>query len=377
MRRTRLSLALVALACLAGLGGTPATAGAKTKWLCKPGLADNPCLDSLTTTVVAPDGSTRVERTRRARRPKIDCFFVYPTVSGQPGITATRAIDPEIRAIASVQAARFSSICRPFAPVYRQFTIVGIATPDAFTPSAVRRVFGDVTAAWNEYLRKYNKGRGVVLIGHSQGTYMLRELARRLIDKRPRVRRRLVSALLIGGNVSVRKGSDRGGDFDHIPACRRARQLGCVIAYSTYFGTPPADTRFGVAETPFFGGEDLSKLEALCTNPAALSGDRGALRSYFPTKVFPGPIGVVQPQPPAGIPTPWAATPRLYSGRCVSKGKADWLRVRDVGAAGDSRFRVSETIGRAWGLHLVDMHLAFGNLVSIVERQARAYLARD
>ena len=51
--------------------------------------------------------------------------------------------------------------------------------------------------------------------------------------------------------------------------------------------------------------------------------------------------------------------------------------MRDVGAAGDSRFRVSETIGRDWGLHLVDMHLAFGNLVSIVERQARAYLARD
>ena len=109
--------------------GRARTAGAKTKWLCKPGLADNPCLDSLTTTVVAPDGSTRVERTRRARRPKIDCFYVYPTVSGQPGITATRAIDPEIRAIASVQAARFSSVCRPFAPVYRQFTVVAIGDP--------------------------------------------------------------------------------------------------------------------------------------------------------------------------------------------------------------------------------------------------------
>ncbi len=31
----------------------------------------------------------------------------------------------------------------------------------------------DVKAAWNDYLARDNKGRGVVLIGHSQGSLIL------------------------------------------------------------------------------------------------------------------------------------------------------------------------------------------------------------
>jgi hypothetical protein len=370
-----------ALACLAaavvvgGLVGAE-SAVAKTVWLCKPGLRDNPCLDSLTTTVIEADGDARVERTRRARKPKIDCFYVYPTVSAQQTTNATRAIDPEIRAIASVQASRFSAVCRPFAPVYRQLTIRAIGDPAGIPPDAAALAYGDVLAAWREYLRRYNRGRGVVLIGHSQGTYILRELVTSQVDPRAKLRRRLVSALLIGGNVSVRQGSDRGGDFKHIPACRRGDQLGCVVAYSAFNQRPPADARFGVPSDRYFGGGNVAGLEALCTNPAALSGDRGALEAYFPTTRFPGPIGLVQDAPPEGIPTPWAATPGLYRARCRSAGGRGWLQVDDAGGAGDTRFRVTQSLGPTWGLHLVDVHLAYGNLVELVRRQAAAYVRR-
>ena len=71
-RARRLLLILLGAASLAALAGA-GSAAAKTVWLCKPGLAGNPCLDSLTTTVIEADGSMRTERTRRARRPKIDC----------------------------------------------------------------------------------------------------------------------------------------------------------------------------------------------------------------------------------------------------------------------------------------------------------------
>jgi hypothetical protein len=374
-RARRLLLLVLACACLGALA-SPGGAAARTVWLCKPGLADNPCLDSQTTTVVEADGSTSVERTRRARRPKIDCFYVYPTVSGQSTPLATRAIDPEIRAIAAVQVSRFASVCRPFAPVYRQFTITGIGNPGLITAERARRAFGDVAAAWRRYLRRYNRGRGVVLIGHSQGTYMLRELMTRLVDERRSVRRRLVSALLLGGNVTVRKGRDRGGDFDHIPACRHRRQAGCVVAYSSFYGTPPADTRWGIPRARFFDSGDVSKLEVLCTDPTRLAGDGGALRAYFPTARMPGPIGLVQDQPPPGIPTPWVATPGLYRSRCASAGGVNWLRVSDAGGPGDARFRVTQSLGDDWGLHLVDLNLAYGNLVEVVRRQARAYLAR-
>jgi hypothetical protein len=214
----------------------------------------------------------------------------------------------------------------------------------------------------------------VVLISHSQGTFILRELVAQLIDSRPAARRRLVSALLIGGDVSVRKGSDRGGDFRRIRACRRPGQVGCVIAYSAYNQPPPANTRFGVPASRYFGDGDTSGLEVLCTNPARLSGDRGALDAYFPTRRFPGPIGAVQDDPPSGLGTPWVATPDLYRARCASGGGANWLQVDDVGAPGDARFRVTQSIGPDWGLHLVDINLAYGNLVDVVRRQARAYL---
>jgi hypothetical protein len=55
-----------------------ATAGppapSNTVWLCRPGLADNPCESDLTTTVVLADGSSTVEAAAPAKDPPIDCF---------------------------------------------------------------------------------------------------------------------------------------------------------------------------------------------------------------------------------------------------------------------------------------------------------------
>ena len=91
------------------------------------------------------------------------------------------------------------------------------------SPAALDLAYGDVLSAWQDYMAHYNNGRGVVLIGHSQGTMMLIRLVTSEIDPNPSVRARLVSALLIGGNVKVAVGQDVGGDFQNVPACRSAR----------------------------------------------------------------------------------------------------------------------------------------------------------
>ena len=57
--------------------------------------------------------------------------------------------------------------------------------------------FADIVEAWNDYLANHNDGRGFALIGHSQGSRMLRGLIRNHIDHRPSVRRRLVGALML------------------------------------------------------------------------------------------------------------------------------------------------------------------------------------
>ena len=40
------------------------------------------------------------------------------------------------------------------------------------------QAYADVAEAWHTYLKRFNHGRGVVLIGHSQGTFVLRRLVR-------------------------------------------------------------------------------------------------------------------------------------------------------------------------------------------------------
>src|SRR5438067_6681390 len=118
--------------------------------------------------------------------------------------------------------------------MYRQLTLKGIAS--TAHPTAEQAAIGtsDVRAAFKTYLAKYNHGRGFVLIGHSQGSFVLRRLIALDVDRKPAVRRRLVSAILLGGNVLVKRRKDVGGDFKRIRACRSASRLHCVIAFSTF-----------------------------------------------------------------------------------------------------------------------------------------------
>ena len=62
---------------------------------------------------------------------------------------------------------------------------------------------------------------------------------------------------------------------------------------------------------------------------------------------MPGPIGLLQDAPPAGVATYWAATPGLYRARCARGGGASWLQVDDAGGSGDGRFRVTQSLGPA------------------------------
>jgi hypothetical protein len=348
-------------------------APSNTVWLCRPGLADNPCESDLTARVVSVDGTSTTEAAAPAEDPAIDCFYVYPTVSGQQTENATLDIDPEERAVAIHQAARFSQVCKVYAPMYRQLTLKAIG--GEVTLGARDVAYADVLSAWQDYLAHYNNGRGVVFIGHSQGTMMLTRLIASEIDPDPNVRRLLVSALLIGGNVTVAAGQDVGGDFQNIPACRSADQTGCVVAYSSFNEPPPPDASFGrVGVGPSSGRPITGDLEVLCVNPASLSGGTGPLEPYFSSTPLPGALGeLVGTARVADVPTAWVAYPELYTAHCESSGGANWLQVDTTNIPGDQRPVVSQTLGPTWGLHLADISIALGNLVDLVRQQTAAY----
>ena len=66
--------------------------------------------------------------------------------------------------------------------------------PAIESPDFLGLGYEDVRAAWRYYLAHDNGNRGIVLIGHSQGTVILTELIRREIEGTP-VQSRIVSAL--------------------------------------------------------------------------------------------------------------------------------------------------------------------------------------
>jgi hypothetical protein len=371
-------LALGLLLALAALAVAPSASSADVVWLCKPGAEPNPCRESMATTVYAQDGSSRVENPGFPQNPAVDCFYVYPTVSGQPGTNADKSKDAEQIQIARYQAARYSGTCRVYAPVYRQLTLGSIFTGTPEARAAGRKIaYGDVREAWLDYLANENRGRGVVLVGHSQGAGMLRQLIRQEVDPKPDVRRRLISALLLGGNVLVRKGQTAGGDFQNIPACTSPTQLGCAIAFSIFGDEPPGNTRFGKSPPSDITGAGLPAgpdYEVMCTNPASLGANaRTPVTSLLRSEPFPGAIGaglvVMYGGPPPSAPTPWLQPAERYSVRCEQSNGANVLMAQPIGTA--RHLNPSPTPD--WGLHLADANLPLSELAGLVAGQAAAY----
>ncbi|MEW6129557.1 MAG: DUF3089 domain-containing protein [Acidobacteriota bacterium] len=348
-------------------------------WLCRPGR-DDACKVDLSTTVVAANGKLTKEIFKPNPKAPIDCFYVYPTVSNDPTPNSDMVAGTEEKAVIQVQFARFASECRVFAPLYRQVTLTALRAGIAGKPMPVDRALGynDVLDAWNYYLQNDNQGRGVVLIGHSQGSGVLTQLIRNEIDGKP-VQERIISALLLGTNLPVPKGKDVGGAFQKMPLCRSSKQTGCVIAYASFRESvpPPANSRFGRV-----AGENMM---AACVNPAALGGGSGELHAYLSAR---GRSFSSSAEPPAWvtpaktIDTPFVSLPGLLTAECLANDKGSYLAVKVHGNPQDPRTDniagdvvTNGQVMMDWGLHLIDVHLAIGNLIDVVHEQGKTYLA--
>jgi Protein of unknown function (DUF3089) len=346
-----------------------------TVWLCRPGESGNPCLTDRTATAVTASGARQVERASPAADPPVDCFYVYPTVSGQPTVNANLQVGFSEEEVASAQASRFSQTCRVYAPVYRQITLAALEHPARITRADALLAYRSVRTAFRDYLAHYNHGRGIVFIGHSQGATILIRLLKQDVDSQPSLRRRLVSALLLGGNVTVRKGRATGGDFTHIPACTSTRQTGCVVAYSSFTSEPPKNSQFG--RTSSDAGVGLlaprrlaPDLQIMCVNPAAPGAAKGTLEPYVPT------VALAFSGTPLAATTPWVGFSGGYTGRCETSGNASWLQITHTAGSADKRPLLTRFQQPILGLHILDLNIALGNLVRLVTGQAASYRQR-
>jgi len=291
--------------------------GNTASWLCLPGRADT-CSTPLGTTALNPNGYGSTGRSSIAINPPLDCFYVYPTVSRDRGMNSDMVADGAERGAAQVQFARFASVCKTYAPIYRQMTLSAVAAAatgaDVMQPAML--AYSDVAAAWRAYLSTYNKGRPFVLIGHSQGSLMIQQLIKHEIEGKP-VAAQMRLAIIPGYNLLVPQGRLVGGTLTRTPVCSSAGQTGCVMTWVSFRenNPPPAGAIFGNAPAP--------GMTVACTNPAR-PGSRGwePLDSYWNSNwSLPVPGGPIQWSTEGAPPSPFVRTEGLVSGRCVNDGQ--------------------------------------------------------
>jgi hypothetical protein len=335
-------------------------------WLCLPGRADV-CSTPLATTALNPNGYGSTGQSSVAKDPPVDCFYVYPTVSRDQGLNSD--LNPsEEKGAAEGQFARFASVCRPFAPIYRQMTLGAVLAYSAGgnIDQAAALAYGDVAAAWRNYIATRNNGRPFVLIGHSQGSLMLQQLIANEIEKNPALAARMKLAILPGFNVLVPQGKLVGGTFKNTPLCSREGETGCVISWVSFRekNVPPAGAIFGVADTP---GMTIG-----CVNPARPGArDWVPLDSYwYARSSLPVPGGPITWSSEGAPPSPYLRTEGLVSAKCINDGQRGYLWIRTNADPKDKR---TDRIGGevavlgmflpGWGMHLADMSEAQGDLI--------------
>jgi Protein of unknown function (DUF3089) len=352
-------------------------------WVCQPGQLADPCTSSLAATAVTAAGTLKAATwPRSVFASKFACFYVLPTNSLAKTANTGLAVTKLETFIVGEQAAPLSQVCDVWAPTYRSQTLQsveeGLAGNDKVMFSTFKVAFQSVLPAWDWFL-SHTEGKPLVLVGDSQGSAILIHLISTQLDHQPAVLRRLVVAVLVGGNLQVPSGKTVGAAFSQVPLCTSSTETGCAIAFSSYPSEPPADAVFsrpGQGTSIQSGETTKAGQQVACVNPAAIAGGSADLDPYMPT--------VSQPELTEHVTTPWVTYPGLYSASCKQGGGATWLQVTSLAGTSHTRPVVNDQLvgnfgggsGPAWGYHSYEYGLTLGNLLQDIAGEEAAWESR-
>lgn len=385
------------------------------RWAC----ADGPdlCDETHRLAVIATDATMQVVEIRPAPDPAADCFYIYPTVDIGNQVANHDDLADVAAAlnVVGLQAAAFAPVCRVFAPYYRQAKLGAYLERPEKAGLVFLRAFADVAAAFEYYLEHWNRGRAIVILGHSQGAQMAAYLLHRYFDGNTSVTRipgsetslqlraRLVMALPVGFNVFTPAGERLGGSFSDLPLCADDGTPGCIMAYRSFpegyvSRIAPVGVaidrylaeHYGLLYRGFREGED----ELACVNPAAgpflapgaATTAEGKVVQPGETRLLLGTYwrsdlavlnGGLATDPPEQI------LPGRYTATCRKDAFGGWLAIgfhkpeQGVDLRGDPVGAGSAVAFSLIGLHLVDFHLPMGDLIVQVRRRVVAHQGRN
>jgi hypothetical protein len=271
-----------------------------------------------------------------------------------------------MNAAAVAQAARFREVCSLYVPLYRQVTIGSYLHQDSLEPR-LELAFSDVEGAFREYLADRDRGRPIVLLGHSQGADMIVRLMQRMFDDDPVLRARLLLAIPLGANVEVPRGKTVGATFAHIPLCTKTDETGCVVAYRSH--------EAGAAVAPPGRAAPKPGDESACVNPASFERPhrQPLARAYLPmsNRNRRWMRGV------DGIDTPFVELSDFYAAECVDGPDGyRYLAISLLATPGDVRKNPIDfekmPLRKQFGLHVLDFQFTQGDLIDLVARRAAA-----
>lgn len=350
------------------IGYTSELYDGQQNWLCRPDVEGeaNICNRDLSITTVFADGSTQVEEVPAvtATDEPIDCFYVYPTVSGDTTDNADLQAGAEIGVTFS-QAARYRGVCSIYAPLYRQVTVAALFAGKFDDPDAFGIAYGDVLDAFKQFVAN-SSGRGFILIGHSQGTSHLIRLIQEEIEADPYLASRMIAAHLMGISVALPNDAEIGATFASTPPCTFDDDISCFVNYVSFRETAPP-----IPGQALFGVTASDETRAACTHPVDLGAGRLALDSIFSFSQLPP---YTDPALNRTITTPFVKVPGLFEGECIEEDGKGYLAITINGDPSDPRVDDVNDFLPGWGLHLIDSPLPQGDMLRLAQKQADAWL---
>lgn len=193
-------------------------------WISRPGTQDDPAQ-------FLPEGA------RRERPGPAHVFFIHPTsyLARDSWNAAIDDKDSRFRANLFVKsmASAFNAAGAVHVPRYRQAAFGVFLTDRPEAGRAIDIAYGDVTQAFDAFLRSVPDRAPIVLAGHSQGALHLLRLLRDRVNGTP-VADRVVAAYAIGWPVSAAHDLPATG----MPACDTPARTGCIASWLS-FANPP------------------------------------------------------------------------------------------------------------------------------------------
>lgn len=161
-------------------------------------------------------------------------FYVHPTTylrrdHWNAPLLPDADTEPRTRLFVQSEASAFSQDAAVWAPRYRQAAFGAFLLRNADAQKALDLAFSDVSAAFDEFLKRNPTGP-IILAAHSQGSLHLSRLLR---ERAPQLKGRLVAAYVVGWPLSVTADLPAMG----LSACTSPDRTGCVLSWQS-FGQP-------------------------------------------------------------------------------------------------------------------------------------------